>query len=295
MKTLARRLVLCAICVCAVALPGCSDSNPARVEKRSIFSFEVLVNDPSGAPVAGLRVAAGSLIPCEYMRDCFDSAPPSSSPRLVGPQASTTLVFGVEEDSRITITINDRNGGHVRTLFDDVRQSGSHYLVWDGKDDSGESMPGGVYEICMVATDDDTGAILYQPDCILASLFTIDDMTVAADAIGYTGVNGRLRITSRLPFPYLYGDSLTARNAEGTTIGTYTYTDEVVINVVDEGSGDAQRFVRTITEGPNFFDLVFDPPSSPAPAVATPAPETAPVDPDQITWSFGPVYPNPFN
>jgi hypothetical protein len=260
-----------------------------------MFSFEVLVHDPSGAPVEGLRVAGGSLIPCEFMQDCFGSAPPSSSPRVVGPQAPTTLGFGVAEDSRVTITINDRNGGHVRAWFDGVRQPGFHHLVWDGKDDSGELVPGGVYKICMVATDDNTGTILYQPDCILASLFTIDNMTVAADAIGHTGADGRLRITSRLPFPYLYGDSLTARNAEGTATGTYSYTDGVIINVVDETSGDARRFIRTLTEGANHFDLVFDPAKASPATPPAPTPATTPVDPDQITWSFGPVYPNPFN
>jgi len=63
--------------------------------------------------------------------------------------SATTIVYGVANlgpiPAQIKIAIYDITGRKVRTLVDDKIGVGQHYVVWDGKSDSGEDCPSGVY------------------------------------------------------------------------------------------------------------------------------------------------------
>ena len=45
--------------------------------------------------------------------------------------------------------IHDVKGRMVRTLLDEWRDRGSHYLSWNGRDDTGRRVPAGVYFLCI--------------------------------------------------------------------------------------------------------------------------------------------------
>jgi PKD repeat protein/flagellar hook assembly protein FlgD len=79
----------------------------------------------------------------------------------------------------VTILLKNRAGQAVRTLVNDVTRTGRSYTdVWDGKGDSGEVVPEGVYYAVLqykvgsttIAVDqtDTTGNDLFQPDRTLA-------------------------------------------------------------------------------------------------------------------------------
>jgi hypothetical protein len=63
--------------------------------------------------------------------------------------SATTVVFWVAnlgpQPAQIKITVYDITGRKVRTLVDDRMGVGQHYVIWDGKTDSGEGCPSGVY------------------------------------------------------------------------------------------------------------------------------------------------------
>jgi flagellar hook assembly protein FlgD len=53
---------------------------------------------------------------------------------------------GVDAVSRrVTLVVTDLLGQKVRTLVDDALYPGAHYALWDGTDDAGRKMAGGVY------------------------------------------------------------------------------------------------------------------------------------------------------
>jgi len=58
---------------------------------------------------------------------------------------STTFSFDLKYEERVVLTVYDVRGRAVRHLLDASVESGSHEVVWDGKTDSGEDVPSGVY------------------------------------------------------------------------------------------------------------------------------------------------------
>ena len=58
---------------------------------------------------------------------------------------STVIRFGLPKDGYVLLRIYSTEGQLIRTLLSDNVTSGSRELVWDGKDDAGESAASGVY------------------------------------------------------------------------------------------------------------------------------------------------------
>ena len=57
----------------------------------------------------------------------------------------TTINFSIPESGFVTLVIYNIMGQKVRELVDGNVQTGAHSVVWDGKDDSGETVSSGVY------------------------------------------------------------------------------------------------------------------------------------------------------
>jgi hypothetical protein len=64
---------------------------------------------------------------------------------------STTIIFQMTHYSEVSIKIYDILGKEVRQLLEDNLPSGEHTIQWDGKDDKGNPLSGGIYFIHMVA------------------------------------------------------------------------------------------------------------------------------------------------
>jgi hypothetical protein len=59
--------------------------------------------------------------------------------------ALTTLRFTLPSPSAVRLEIYNLLGQIVRTLVDEWRPSGEYRILWDGRDDNGRHLPGGVY------------------------------------------------------------------------------------------------------------------------------------------------------
>jgi hypothetical protein len=59
--------------------------------------------------------------------------------------ASTTIQFTLPADSRTRLTIYSITGQKVRDLLDENRGTGTHAVVWNGKDDRGLVVSSGIY------------------------------------------------------------------------------------------------------------------------------------------------------
>jgi parallel beta-helix repeat protein len=58
---------------------------------------------------------------------------------------TTTISYKIEKSSTIVVQIFDLNGALVRTLFDGHSAAGSHTLVWDGTNHTGQELASGTY------------------------------------------------------------------------------------------------------------------------------------------------------
>jgi len=57
----------------------------------------------------------------------------------------TSVSFDLPQNGRVRIGIFDVRGALVRTLTDEVYAAGTHGVIWNGEDDSGQAQPSGVY------------------------------------------------------------------------------------------------------------------------------------------------------
>ncbi|RMH71235.1 MAG: T9SS C-terminal target domain-containing protein [Gemmatimonadetes bacterium] len=57
----------------------------------------------------------------------------------------TTIRFALPQSERVQVQIYDIQGRLIRTLLDEVRESGYHAIEWDGTDAQGSVTPSGVY------------------------------------------------------------------------------------------------------------------------------------------------------
>jgi flagellar basal-body rod modification protein FlgD len=92
---------------------------------------------------------------------------------FIGREATVNTRYNILEDGEATweyglaqeadtveILIFDENGTQVRRL-DGEKGEGVHEVTWDGKDEAGNTLPEGVYEIEIIAKDADKNAIDY--------------------------------------------------------------------------------------------------------------------------------------
>jgi hypothetical protein len=57
----------------------------------------------------------------------------------------TAFSIGLQQRGRVRLTVYDVAGRMVRGLLDEVRDPGSHRVIWDRRDDSGQLVASGVY------------------------------------------------------------------------------------------------------------------------------------------------------
>lgn len=65
---------------------------------------------------------------------------------------ATTVSMEIRKTSRIELVIYDILGRNVRTLFSGTLQQGPHTELWNGLNDNGDELPGGVY-YCVLKSD----------------------------------------------------------------------------------------------------------------------------------------------
>ena len=75
---------------------------------------------------------------------------------------STIINYNIPYDSNVMITIKDIRGRVVSTLYNNYYYHGKGSIRWDGKDNSGSSLPTGIY-MYNIETDREikNGKILY--------------------------------------------------------------------------------------------------------------------------------------
>lgn len=64
-------------------------------------------------------------------------------PNPFNPQ--TTINYTIEKAGKVDLTVYNVQGQNVRTLVDNNQEAGRHSVIWNGQNDSGISMPSGIY------------------------------------------------------------------------------------------------------------------------------------------------------
>jgi hypothetical protein len=65
----------------------------------------------------------------------------------------TTIEYGLPADGHVHLQIFNATGRLIRTLVREKKPSGTYSVKWDGRDDHGGIVPGGIYLVRMISGD----------------------------------------------------------------------------------------------------------------------------------------------
>ncbi|MBN2460819.1 MAG: C10 family peptidase, partial [Candidatus Cloacimonetes bacterium] len=111
-----------------------TDYMPDMINDLNIVSGQQLVGN-NFVLVYGLPTQENEIVPLTGLLGNY--------PNPFNPE--TTIRFTLAENSRVILVVYNCKGQKVRTLIDGQRDSGSHSINWNGRDDSGRKVSSGVY------------------------------------------------------------------------------------------------------------------------------------------------------
>ena len=109
----------------------------SRVIPGTTYDYSLEAVDRSGRTE---RMGLVSVRTGDVMRSRLGGARPN--PFAMG---ATEISFTLAKAGPVLLRILDISGRQVRVLFDESMETGERSVIWDGKNDRGELMPGGVY------------------------------------------------------------------------------------------------------------------------------------------------------
>jgi hypothetical protein len=68
-------------------------------------------------------------------------------------KGSTTFTYSLSDPGKVTLTITNILGAVVRTLVNTTMSAGAHSIAWDGRDETGASLPAGAYAVLLQSPD----------------------------------------------------------------------------------------------------------------------------------------------
>lgn len=247
-------------------LAGCGGDDDPSATPPPGFAVELRVKDEAGNPVAGLELGLCPDLPwyqdgkqagpaagtrADLYLDGLDWAQPSPF------FPATTIRFELEQPGWIRLDVLDIEGGQVRNLVALEYPAGSSAVMWDGRDDLQQSVPSGVYEARLTIWDVPGQEPRFQAGRpLLLAAFYADQALV-----GVTDQGGKLVLTDRRLFPYLYDlEPFPATDENGDQIGDIVLTPAMRFYLSDPQTSWAQRFDRDVT-GPAVFEFTWIPPA----------------------------------
>ena len=100
------------------------------------FEASVVIKIIRKGKVKKLMLSNDASLPQEY--SIFQNYPNPFNPQ-------TTFTYDLPKSSPVILEIYNLIGHRVRTLVNSWVNAGHHSVVWDGRDDSGRQVAGGIY------------------------------------------------------------------------------------------------------------------------------------------------------
>lgn len=243
--------VVLVVCVLVLTLGGCSDDDPAGPEE---FQVSITVRDTLGDPVEGLELTMTPDSPL-YMDGKMRDVPGDSLGfTLSGPTPNpffpvTTIHFAAAQACWAELVIEDVAHGPVRNLIAQEIPAGVHAVMWNGLDDTEQTVPSGVYYSRLVMSDGEGGEVLFEgwQPMLLAH------WGQGSPVLAVTDADGDLVLTDRRLFPYLYDvEPFPAVDEMGEQIGLIELTPTMRFYLTDNVGGHMMRFDGDVTGRASF-------------------------------------------
>ncbi|MBN1968924.1 MAG: T9SS type A sorting domain-containing protein [Candidatus Delongbacteria bacterium] len=127
--------------------------NKLTIDNWGAFGYSVSISDENAIVGANLDCGISNATGAAYLilndETSIDQQSITSSvnirnyPNPFNP--STIIEFSIQNNSKINLSINNIKGQKVRVLADNVFTQGSHSIIWNGDNESGNSVSSGIY------------------------------------------------------------------------------------------------------------------------------------------------------
>jgi hypothetical protein len=135
---------------------GYTTNNPENGNYSAVVGrYYVKVNGYSGATASYTLTLSGGL--AQVARGGLKELPNKLTliqnyPNPFNP--TTTIQFGIPEESQVTLKIYNILGQEIRTLVNERRKAGTYYEIWDGRNQYGTAVSSGTYIYRLQAGND---------------------------------------------------------------------------------------------------------------------------------------------
>jgi len=274
-----------------ILLFSCTDdttSPPPLTE----FSVKISVKNPSGTPVAGLRISAWNHLPSSVF-------PENQKTRDIpaSPLSASTIQFSIPMRARINLEVFEFDGSHASTLVDQILDAGMHTVNWYNQ----VHRPTRVYYYRLIAKDTATTSPLFR-DSLFAVLWHVDSEIAI---LGWSSLAGTFETSDKLLFPNVLDlPTLIHTGEQGPdSLNTFVIPDMVTIGLTDTVTHQHMKFDRVIKKGiANNIELVWNPTLSKqwVPYHLPRGEQQATIRTNRLAmvlfdWKLYQNYPNPFN
>jgi len=108
---------------------------------RDIDASEEIWNFFSRFDINGLIIPVEIENPIEIERIGFELS--GNYPNPFNPE--TTIYYSLKENLQVTLNVYNIKGQLMKTLVNDIKPVGDHSVIWNGRDDKGKLVSGGIY------------------------------------------------------------------------------------------------------------------------------------------------------
>src|SRR5262245_21536920 len=216
------------IVLLAAAISGCDDDE----QEPAVLVGRVL--DASDQPIPGARVGIVYRLTGPALAGAHEPVPiPGPRATKLYPSAPnpfehrTSIRFDLAHDCQAQLRIFEFQGRPVRDLIQaSASPAGAHIAVWDGTDDSGGSMPNGLYVVRLTVVSPDSSAGEWKTRILENDP---DPNRLLQSFVAVTGADGRFRIA----FPQIpIREQIDAIDVEGSGLGRYTVLSRIQLCAV---------------------------------------------------------------
>lgn len=117
----------------------------ATIEAHNIRGDKVFI-------IAEMKVTPPAGVPDDLIKQISVKAYPNPF------NTHTNIGFDLDQQKHVVLNIINQQGQLIRRLLDAEKEAGLQYFTWDGRDDTGKTMPDGIY-YCRIEIGGNAGVI----------------------------------------------------------------------------------------------------------------------------------------
>jgi hypothetical protein len=129
-----------------IALIDLFNSSPINLRENQDYAFEMVSSKMQFKLLVGSKDFVEKTL-AEMKPESFELSQNFPNPF----NSSTSISFKLPQESHIKIEIYNTVGQRIKNLVTGLYQTGVHTIIWDGADNSGQSVASGVYFYRMIA------------------------------------------------------------------------------------------------------------------------------------------------